>query len=64
MAPELTAEPDNSYEARENGALPNVTKQTDVFAFAMVALEVSNVRYAVTRSDPTSFLVISLALIY
>jgi len=41
MAPELTAEPDeDAYEARENGALPNVTKQTDVFAFAMVALEV------------------------
>jgi hypothetical protein len=48
MAPELTDnESDVSYgedvhEGAEDPNIPNLTKETDVFAFAMVALEVSN----------------------
>ena len=48
MAPELTAaEPDVVYGEDEHGTYenqgtPNLTKETDVFAFSMLALEVSN----------------------
>jgi serine/threonine protein kinase len=42
MAPELTAaEPDIDDEALDN-QVPNLTKKTDVFAFSMVVLEVSD----------------------
>jgi len=41
MAPELTmAEPDLNYDDDENQAPPNLTKETDVFALSMVALEI------------------------
>ena len=49
MAPELiSAESDvnfddDAYDALENQASPKLTKETDVFAFSMVALEVSEV---------------------
>jgi hypothetical protein len=48
MAPELTDnESDVSYgegvyEGAEDPNIPNLTKETDVFAFAMVPLEVNN----------------------
>jgi len=49
MAPELTAaEPDVVYGEDAHGiyeeqGTPNLTKETDVFAFSMLALEVSNI---------------------
>ena len=61
MAPEIfTTEPDVLYGEDQHGTYesqgtPNFTKETDVFAFSMLALEVSNLPYVwiiVVLSEP------------